>query len=282
MPAFELGGALAPAIPDLVVGPWSAAPGIVAFDAATGPPESLWRVDLARDLTVSRAALADGERSVARVHAVLDDAPRRFDRALAYALADRASARPHLARTSPASTVGDHRRAAPALSPVESRLITALTGADHHGPSQEPSLAWAVDAPGESGSARESGRAAGWLERTLDQIADLARGRARTETRVEGALVACSIMTLSGDTDLWFAPGLSLAGATLHARAVAAATRTRHAWVRILTMVVGNGSRLLALGLPAAGLTALPLVWRFVRDLLRDARDRAPASRPAA
>jgi len=102
----------------------------------------------------------------------------------------------------------------------------------------------------------------GWLEQAIERITDLARGRARIETHVEGALLAHSIMTLSGDTEIWIAPRLSLSGARLHTRSVAVAVRTRHAWARILALIMGGGGRILALGLPAAGLAALPLAIR--------------------
>lgn len=219
MAVFELGGALAAAIPELAVGPWRcAAPRLVAFDAGTDPLESRWRVDLARDDAASRAELAAGERSVAQTHAVLDDAPRRLDQALG--------------------------RAATTLAELADLTLDQT------------------------------------LEQTLGRVADLARGRARIETHVSGALVAHSIMTLSGDTELWTIPRLSLTDAKLHARSVAIAVRTRHAWARILTLVVSGCSRMIMLGLPAAGISALPLVWRFVRDLLREVRDLTALSRP--
>lgn len=274
---FELGGALAPAIPELTVGPWRyAPPKIVAFDAGADPLESRWRVDLARDDTASRAEFAAGERSVAHTHAVLDDMPRRIDRVLGRAVTALAELG-KLAETAlpsrPDPTRGDRRReAAPALSPVESDLVTALLHARAHQPP--------VDVPGLSG--QEPGRLEQTLEQTLARIADLARGRARIETHASGALVAHSIMTLSGDTELWTAPRLSLADAKLHARSVAVAVRTRHAWARILTLVVSGCGRILTLGLPAAGVSALPLVWRFLRDLLREVRYLTAAPRPAA
>ena len=59
---FELDGALAPEIPELVVGPWRhAAPRIAAFEAGPepiDPLESRWRVDLARDDAASQAEFA--------------------------------------------------------------------------------------------------------------------------------------------------------------------------------------------------------------------------------
>jgi hypothetical protein len=288
---FELSGALAPAIPELAVGPWRSAPGLVAFDAA-GPPESVWRVDLARDPAASRAALAGAERSVASTHAALDDLPLRFDRALAALDAARPDpARnvhggPALSRVA-ASPIDPRLVMAPELSPAEARLVAALVSSEAASAqrSRPPgaSLASSPESP-PAWTASPAGPDAppeldrpGWLD-ALDRIADLVRGRARIETRIEGALVARSVMTLSGDTDVWTAPRLSLAGAQLHARSVAVAVRTRHAWARILTLVVRSGSQILALGLPAAAMAALPLVWRFVRDVLREAGDRTAAA----
>jgi len=273
---FELGGALTPAIPELAIGPWRyAPPKIIAFDAGTEPLESRWRVDLARDDAASQAEFAAGERSVAHTHAVLDDVPRRLDRALDRVVTELAElARPPEAAlpARPDPTRGDRRRAvAPELSPIEADLVAALA---HAGVQRPP-----AGSPG--ASPQEPGRLEQTLEHTLGRVADLARGLARIETHVSGALVAHSIMTLSGDTELWTAPRLSLADARLHARSVAVAVRTRHAWARILTLVISGCGRILTLGLPAAGISALPLVWRFVRDLLREVRHLSAAPRPA-
>lgn len=223
MAVFELGGALAPELSELAIGPWMStpmrapmrAPEIAAFDAGAGPAESLWRVGLERDDAVNRAALARGERSIAHAHAVLDDIPRRLDRALA------------------------------AVRPDLSSL-----------------------------SALEPGR----FEQALLRAGDLARGRARIETRVEGTLVARTLTMSSGDIELWIAPGLSSASAALHARSVAVTLRTRHAWARILALAFACASRIAALGTPAA-VAALPAAWRLLRDLLREVCDPAPRPR---
>jgi hypothetical protein len=268
---FELGGALAPALPELAIGPWMPAPpgppGMTAFDAGAGPPESLWRVDLARDDAAGRAALAGGARSVARTHAVLDDIPRRFDRALAELSVLARPDRPGPARGDRGATPAE------ALPLIEARLVAALARAEVQVPSQPdeppPRL------PGVPGASRSSASEPGRLERALQCAGNLARGRARIETHVERALVARSITTLSGGTELWIAPGLSRTGAELHARSVAVALRTRHAWARILVLVVGCGGRLVALG-PAGAVAAVPLVWGFLRDVLHEVRDLTP------
>ena len=151
-------------------------------------------------------------------------------------------------------------------SSPEAALIAALTGAAEL-PGASEMTAWSPGA---------SEPEPGWISRAIDRIAELARGRARIETHLEGALVAHSRMALDGDTELWIGPRLSRAGAAIHARAVAVAVRTRHAWARILTMLMRGSSRLLVLGLPA-GVAALPAIWQFVRDVLREVRRRAAA-----
>jgi hypothetical protein len=206
---FELGGALADALPALAIGPWTrAAPDHAAYSAGADPSHpgdpaaSLWRVELARNAAISGAALDRGAHSVARVHAALDDVPDRFD----------------------------HMIAGPAFAaPDDDRL-----------------------------------------DQTLLRVADLLRGRARIETRIDGVLVACSSSTLSGDTELWISPRLSITAAALHARSVAVAVRTRDAWLRILAMIVVYGTKLAALGF--GSIAALPVVWRLLSDVLREAR----------
>lgn len=313
----DLGGDLASALPDLAVGPWRCAPaGLVAFDAGE-PSAPRWRVDLGRDAAASHHALAGGERSVAETHALLDDVPRRLADALDRALA----ARPRTSGSPPplapelvaahgeSPTWGTHAgsgavaaarateahriAAAPGESPTrgrrgpsgaagaslaptrtaEARLIAALAG--DTAPLELARLAGSAEpaTPAE----QEPGR----LAQLLDRVADLARGRSRIETRVEGALVAQSITTLTGDTELWIAPRLSLTGARLHARSAGVAVRTRHAWARILTLTVRGAGRLAMLGLPGGAISAVPLVWRFVRDVLRELHRRDAALRDA-
>jgi hypothetical protein len=292
MAVFELGGALASAIPELPVGPWTRSLELPAFAADLAAPASLWRIDLTGDPAAALAALADGERSVARSHAALDDLPRRLEAAIQCAVELPASAdhRPaadhrhptadhrHPTAVATASAVAgratyglalsDEHRGQP-LSPeraAEARLIAALVG-EPAAPPRDAWIAWS-GSPDTAAADEDPGR----LAQLLERIVDFSRGRARIETRLEGTLVAHSLTTLSGDTELWVAPRLSIAGARLHARAVSIAVRTRHAWARILTLIVRGTSRLLALGLPTAGLAALPLVWSFVRDVLREIR----------
>jgi hypothetical protein len=279
----DLGGDLAAALPDLAVGPWRCAPaGLVAFDAGE-PSAPRWRVDLGRDAAASHHALAGGERSVAETHALLDDVPRRLADALDRALAARTRTSGSSPPLAPAlvsahgesPTWGTHALAgavAAALAPeraAEARLIAALAG--DTAPLELARLAWSAEP--EAPAEHEPGR----LAQLLDRVADLARGRSRIETRVEGALVAQSITTLTGDTELWIAPRLSLTGARLHARSAAVAVRTRHAWARILTLTVRGAGRLAMLGLPGGAISAVPLVWRFVRDVLRELRRRDAA-----
>ena len=279
MAVFELGGALASAIPELAVGPWTRAAELPAFTAAGATPSapaSLWRVELAGDPAAALAALAGGERSVARSHAALDDVPRRLEAAVQRAAELTASAdRRHPPAYGLAGWDERGGRPLPART-AEARLIAALVG-EPVAPPRDTWIAWS-GAPGAEAPADDPER----LAQLLERIVDLARGRARIETRLDGALVAHSLTTLSGATELWVAPRLSIAGARLHARSVSIAARTRHAWARILTLIVRGTSRLLALGLPTAGLAALPLVWSFVRDVLREIRGWTPAPPRAA
>jgi len=275
---FQLGGALAASLPELEIGPWTRAlPDIVAFDAGVDQPASLWRIDLARDDAANRAALVAGERSVARAHAVLDDVPQRLDRVLDQTLAELAHA------TRPEPTRGDRGQLpTPKLPKLESDLVAALVRTEaqasqkpeaplpSEGAPQPPSSPSQPANP--SDTTGSSARVPGRLEQALHSIGDLARGRARVETHLEGVLVAISVTTLSGDTELWVVPGLSQAAAELHARSVAIALRTRQCWARVLALIVACCGRFAALGMLSGGLAAVPLVWRFLRNVLREGR----------
>jgi hypothetical protein len=239
MAVFTLGGALAEALPELAIGPWThVATRALAFDADPGPPESLWRVELTSDPVASGAALGTGEHSVAQIHAALDDAPRRLDQAIDQMIGQMIG-----------QTIGA------ANAPVTTAAPDLGSDA---APDPTPDLGGDAAHPG-------------GLERVLQRVAELARGRARIETRVDSAVVACTVMTISGDTELWVAPSLSVVHAQLHARSVAVALRTRRAWTRIVALVLGCAAQLAVRGLPA-GIAILPLVWRFLRDVLRELR----------
>jgi hypothetical protein len=266
----DLAGDLASMLPELAVGPWRCTPaGLVAF-ATDELPVPRWRVALDHDPDASHRALAGGERSVADTHARLDDLPDRLDCAIDHALDP--AARAGADRVLPMSSQRAPRLAVTAARSADAHLIAALVG--DIATLEASQLAWSGDpAPAALAAPDEPGR----LAQLLERLADLARGRSRIETHVEGALVAHSVTTLSGDTELWIAPRLSLTGARLHARSVAVAVRTRHAWARILTLVVRGATRLAALGLPAGAISTLPVVWRFVRDVLRELRHRDAA-----
>jgi len=274
MAVFELGGSLALDLPALAIGPWTRTlPANMAFAPAVDSPdlsrtpsapsanESLWRVDLAGSTDASRSALSEGEHSVASIHAALDDLPRRLDLAV------------HHAR-SPAWVAASGHPTNESLPLAESALATALVGPARGEPVGRAERAWRtepgerVDGDGDGDGDRDPRR----IEQSLARIADLVRGRARIETWRAGALVARSVMTISGDTECWTARGLSQTDAALHARSVIVAARTRSAWARVLVVVVRGCRRLLVLGLPSLSVAALPLIWRFVRDVLREYR----------
>jgi hypothetical protein len=269
MAVFELGGGLARELPALAIGPWARTlPANMAFapavdspdlSSAPSPNESLWRVDLAGGADASGSALSDGEHSVAAIHAALDDLPRRLDLAV------------HHAR-SPAWAAASGQPADDALPRAESALAAALVDPGRGEPIGRAERAWRAEPRERSDIDGDDDRDPRRIEQSLARIGDLVRGRARIETWRAGELVARSVMTISGDTECWTARGLSQADAALHARSVIIAARTRSAWARVLVVVVRGCRRLLVLGLPSLSVAALPLIWRFVRDVLREYR----------
>lgn len=243
MAVFALGGALALAIPEIHVGPWR--PDHVAFDTGADPPASLWRVELA-GTAADHAALDGGARSVARFHALIDEVPRRFDRALR-------DASPSLPPGPPGP-----RRPVPDELPRRTDLPRGFGPPRGSGSAGTP--APAMDAAVVPEPRRELTR----LEAALQAAGDLVRGRARIETCVAGALIARSQIAISGDTESWTSPRLSRAGARSHADSIAIALYTRHAWARLVAAVVRCSGRLAILGAPDLGIAALLEIWRYL------------------
>jgi hypothetical protein len=267
--AFELVGALAEALPVLAVGPWRPArqPELMAFAAGeAGDDGSLWRVAL--DAGETDAALANGERSVRRVHAALDGAP-----ALAASAGELAGVPAFAASAGELAGVPASAASAGELAGVPAFAASARELADV--PAFAASARELVGAP--AFPAGDGDADAGMMERLgrmLERMADGLRGRARIETWIAGVLVARSVASLGGDAELCVVPAIAPEAARLHARSVAVAVASRDAWAKTLALVIRYASQLAALG-PHAGVRALPIAWRLVCNVLHASRDHA-------
>ena len=105
----------------------------------------------------------------------------------------------------------------------------------------------------------------------LDQVCNMVSRYARVETLVAGILVGQTAVGWTGDFESIWTPGVALASMRLHYQSVHLVLASRLALIRMVTIVATGAAGLaLTLSLPGGQLMALPAVWKFVRDVLKE------------
>jgi hypothetical protein len=226
-------------------GPWEARPAPPASFSATGEAEEqapLWRINLPADRASAWAELARAEQGLRAQEAAVAGAPARL-RALA-------------------AQGGAASFGAPVGAP-EARLLTIVGELRGEGGAS-------------FGTGGESDEIAGARERFgafVAQVQDAVGNFAVVETRLAQRLVARSSVGWTGDLRSLLEAGLAAQDLALHHHSVALAMGSRAALLRTFASVM-RGATIVALMVssPVGAVTALPAAWRFVDDLLREAR----------
>lgn len=111
------------------------------------------------------------------------------------------------------------------------------------------------------------------VKTALRAIIDMATKLAWVETRIDGALLARTRISIGGDIDTVAKTLITPADLQIHLRSVAAARASKNAWMRIMAMVT-NVARALAkfASNPVAGVMALPQAWQYIRRILAEAK----------
>jgi hypothetical protein len=228
-------------------GPWATSPAPAASFGAGEAAAPLWRVVLSADGAAAHAELSAAELGLAAQERALAAAPGRLR---------------VLAAAGGAASFG-----APADTP-EARLLLLLdapdAGAASFGAGAETD---------ELSAAEERFRA------FVGQVQDAVANFAVVETRQEGALLARSAVSWTGDLRSLLAAGLAGEQPALHRRSLALALRSRAALLHTFATVM-RGAAIVAVmaSSPLAAARALPAAWRFVDDLLWEARGEPVAA----
>jgi hypothetical protein len=125
----------------------------------------------------------------------------------------------------------------------------------------------AVEAPHPAEVQRLSSQAEAAMEKLLQQVLHFAW----VETRLEGRLLARSLVSWGGDVDtVWGAERLP-GDPALHRRSLALAIISRGALLRLI-MIVSTGALKISLLLatPGGAILALPAAWNFVHRILSE------------
>ncbi|MCA9538985.1 MAG: hypothetical protein KC620_08850 [Myxococcales bacterium] len=105
------------------------------------------------------------------------------------------------------------------------------------------------------------------IEARLEALIASVRRVAHVETRVAGRVVARSTLGWTGSACLVVDPEITPETADNHARTLALAVRVRQTRLRLALVVLTGAARSAAL-LAAGGLSALPAIYRFVRQVI--------------
>ncbi len=228
--------------PHDILGLWrtpSPSPGVsfAAADLRRDPP--VWRVDLPSHPEEARQCMSAAQGRVADVRARL---PAAADRLLTVVAAD----------------------VPPEASPAELEMTTWL---------EERRQAATVSFGPPSGRA-------GWLSGQARVLADLTDRLAlscapvaRVDTRAGDQVLGRSAVGWRGDICSTVGPEASRQDMQLHAAAVALVRSSRATLLRAFGFAVRGALLMVAVvALPGGPLLALPATWRFLNDLLREAR----------
>jgi len=239
---FAVSGVTLPGENDLF-GVWTVAPEVagVSFDAnaPAAPADPTWRVQLPESVEAAQAILQTQRDAIQRGESALVQAEQRLAR-LGHA--------------------GESVSFAAPAGP-EAELLRALNAL-------QPSVSFGL--PGKEAIGAQLENLAQWRS-FLEQVRNMVTHYARVETEVAGILVGQTAVGWTGDFESIWMPGVALASMRLHHQSIHLALASRLAFIRMVTIVATGAAGLaLALSLPGGQLMALPAVWKFVRDVLKE------------
>ncbi len=111
----------------------------------------------------------------------------------------------------------------------------------------------------------------------LARVRDLTSNFARIETSTDGTHIANTVVGWTGDFQTVWQDSLRVEQMTLHRQNVRVAL-ARRAMLMRLVVVISSGAVKIALRLatPGAQLLALPAIWQFVQDVMKQLREMQP------
>jgi len=159
------------------------------------------------------------------------------------------------------------------LLAASTRLVDATARLDAALDRSRPGMAFTAETPIPGTSAEAE--LAGW-----QRLMSGCRPSAWVETRIQGELVARSLLGLGGDVRTVCRPGLGPRDAGLHRDGVSLVVASRAAFLRVVACVTRGAVAIsVRLALPGGPVLALPVAWRFVQRVLAEVDRGRPRSR---
>jgi hypothetical protein len=233
---FTLSGVTLPAADDLF-GVWRIPDETsLAFDTSA-PGDPIWRVSLPASIDEARSILHDQWQAIQLNELALTQAGQRLAR------------------------LGQSRDSVSfsALTGPEAELFVALNRLE--------SVSFGLGGEEAAGQLEASSQ---W-RKFLDQVRNVIAHYAQVETIVGGSFIGRTSVGWTGDFNTRWSPAATSANLNLHHQSVHLALASRLALVRMIG-VVGTGAINITIKLatPGAQLLALPAIWKFVRDVLKE------------
>jgi hypothetical protein len=226
------------------------APG-VSFGVSSAAEIPVWRTELPADLDEAAQKLAQDEAQLNDSITVLNSTPDRID-----ALVRQAQM---------ANTAGISFDAASPdpLPEAEAELLDMVQTIN----SPAVGVSFAIGSEQQSDLETAFHQFNDDMTRLLRQVANFAW----IETELSGDLVARSVVSWTGDLDTNWASELKEEIYQLHKRSLTQALATRNIALHAVTITAHSALKLsVLLATPGGGLLALPLVWKYVKQIMAD------------
>ena len=228
----------------------------LSFGAATAPSDEIsrWSMDLPADPGEADAFLAQAEAQLRATQALLEAAPQQLE---SFITRLESGAQPHYA-------LGAFPAGAAAEQPAEAVLLSWLDAV------QPGQIAFG----GEGLAGGQVGEAVAQFQQVVNNLLGQLLHLAQVETRLQGQLLASSLVSWKGDVDTTWGEGTQAEERSLHQRSLALALASRIAMLKMYTTVTQGAAKIAVLvAAPGGALLALPAAWKYLNILLSQIRN---------
>jgi hypothetical protein len=223
----------------------------IAFGLGESEDIPVWRTELPADLDQASQQLNSDQAQIADTLAALNTTPDRIDGLV------------RQAQVAGTAGVSFDTSGIDALSEPEADLLDMVQTIN------SPSIGVSFAVGDEKTSKIES--VFTQFNDDMTRLLRLVANFAWVETEVGGDLLARSVVSWTGDMDTSWASGLKDEIYQLHKRSLSQALATRNIALHAITITAQSALKLsVLLATPGGGLLALPMVWKYVKQIMAD------------
>lgn len=211
----------------------------------------VWRVDLPADSTSAEMILAERQEVLGASQLALEDIPERIENLV---LQTRATGGVGLSFAAP-STEAMPKPEAEALELLHALELPAVGLSFAAGSEERRGLEQAFDQ----------------FKVDMDDLLRLVTHFAWIETQQDGRLIGRTVVGWSGDLDTLWQPGLTPEQHELHRSSLRQALASRNILLHAVVVTLRSAAKLaVLLTTPGGALLAVPVAWKFVKEIMAD------------